>query len=164
MLFGNPDSYAVCFERVAAWSSGNFDEGFLFYMTGSEIIGEKIKFSTLGVDMYRLGFCIQRVQAQEIDLRLSELPTAEAYEELYNRTCAIGYEENDYSYYISSESQSDASENVFLLKTPHDFDRLLYGSGRDGNQAREVRIPKGEVLATLKEAVDGFEKIRTRRS
>lgn len=156
MLFGDPESFAICFERVTVWSSGNFDNGFLFYMTGNEIIGGNIKFSTLEDDMHHLEFHIQYVQAQEINLRLCELPTAEAYEELYNRTCAIGYEENDYSYHVSTLSQSDAREDVFLLKTPNEFDRLLFGFSTDGKLAKEVRLPKGEVLTVMREAVSWF--------
>lgn len=164
MIFGDPEKFAIWFDRVESWSDDRFDNGVLFYMADCKIIGENVKFPTLGDDFGSLEYAIPHVQSQHIDLRLCELPTIEAYEEIYNRTFAIGFEENNYSYRISTMSHGDAGEHVFLLRTPHEFERLLFGFGPDGKLAKEVRLPKGEVLATLQEAVSGFEQIKTRRS
>lgn len=161
MIFGDPEKFAIWFDRVEAWAYEDFDNGILFYLTNWKLIGREVKFPTLASDMYNLGFKIRCVEAQKVDVRLQNLPTDEAYEEIYNRTFAIGLEENDSSFWISTTSQSDLGEEIFLLKTSDEFDRLLFGFGPDGKLAKETKLPKGEVLAVLREAVEWYKQSKS---
>ena len=164
MIFGDPAAFAVSIEPVDSWSNQSFHNGLMFCLAGNELLSQKVMYSTIDVDIGRWAECIEHIERQVVKAELEGMPCTEAFAELYRRTFAVGYEENDYMYLASTACQRDAGEMVFLLKTADQGERLIYGTNPKGLDAQEREMPSGQLVQCLKDIVKGWKSYVAEKS
>lgn len=155
LIFGDPFVFAVVAIPVPQWKSGSYTNGYLFYMVQKHLLGLDVVNSTLSAALPGLEDVCEFVGRQKVDLALNQMSAFDAYFEISSRTRGLGgYDDNDYSFLISTYSQTDVNQTIYLIKTNNDYDRILVGDGTRGTNIKEYRVPSGVTVETLKAAAN----------
>lgn len=143
MLFGDPNGFAVWFDRVESWSTQGFDNGCLaFFLRGTIFCSQN---STLGVDLHLLSKLPCLTITVEDD-RIFHMLSVEAYVDLCKRTFPStdsDVETSDYTYLVSARSLLDEGHNIFLVESGSQA-RLIYGFNDDLSSVFDVHLDRGE--------------------
>jgi len=151
MIFGDPNSFSVWFDRVESWSTPDFENGcFAFFMSKTLICSQN---STLGVDLHLLSKlpCLEK-SIEDDDI--FNMPPAEVYSVLYERAFPSVYsdaESSDYTHLVSARSLLDEGHNVFLVESGSKA-RLIYGMDGKPLSLFDVFIDRGEFQRVIRSA------------
>ncbi|WP_406806901.1 immunity 42 family protein [Burkholderia semiarida] len=143
MIFGDPNSFAIWFDRVDSWSTPDFENGCFAFFIGKTLICSQN--STLGVDLHLLSKLHCLGKSVEDDY-IFNAPIAEAYSALYERafpSADSDAESSDYTHLVSARSLLDEGHNVFLVESGSKA-RLIYGMDGKPVSVFDVFIDRGE--------------------
>lgn len=183
MIFGDPHRLAIWTEYVPEWSGG-YKNGLFYLVINSNMYPEKIRVSTLSVDLFEIIDSDCALVSQPRNDQIFGLSTKEAFNKLFNlaypeSSADDEYPEQNFNYCITSSNISDSGCCFFALSNETSVriiggktERLIRDEMEDKNYWETIKQPiiedviisKNEIETIIKEVKEYSQYILGEKS